>query len=70
MPGQTQRSQLALCTPHMHVHMHTHMHTHKHTHMPCTLTQVKPGKGPAFVRTTLKNLETGASRASRQYVST
>ena len=57
MPGQTQRSQLALCTPHMHVHMHTH----KHTHMPCTRTQVKPGKGPAFVRTTLKNLETGAS---------
>jgi len=32
MPRQTQRSQLALCTPHMHVHMHTH----KHTHMPCT----------------------------------
>ena len=57
MPRQTQRSQLALCTPHMHVHMPTHMHTH----MPCTCTQVKPGKGPAFVRTTLKNLETGAS---------
>ena len=55
--SRTQRSELALCTPHMHVHMPTHMHTH----MPCTCTQVKPGKGPAFVRTTLKNLETGAS---------
>ena len=41
--------------------MHVHMPTHMHTHMPCTCTQVKPGKGPAFVRTTLKNLETGAS---------
>ena len=44
------------------------------THCTCsTHAQVKPGKGPAFVRTTLKNLETGKSldktwRAGEAYI--
>ena len=40
---------------------HARAHAHAQAHAHALHAQVKPGKGPAFVRTTLKNLETGAS---------